>query len=43
MPPLVMNLIFNKVCQAPAPFFIKPVVHGIDAMLSPDLAMAAAT
>lgn len=29
MPPLLMSLIFNKVRAAPAPFFIKPVVHGI--------------
>lgn len=29
MPPLLMSLIFNKVRQAPAPFFIRPVVHGM--------------
>jgi len=29
MPPLLMSLIFNKVREAPAPIFIRPVVHGI--------------
>lgn len=29
MPPLLMSLIFTKVREAPAPFFIKPIVHGI--------------
>ncbi len=29
MPPLLMKLVFDKVRQAPVPFFIKPVVRGI--------------
>ena len=29
MPPLLMQLVFDKVRQAPVPFFIKPVVRGI--------------
>lgn len=28
-PPLVMKLVFDKVREAPVPFFIKPVVRGI--------------
>ena len=31
MPPLVMKLVFDKVAQAPMPFFIKPVAKGIAA------------
>ena len=29
MPPLVMKLVFDKVREAPVPFFIKPVTKGI--------------
>jgi len=29
MPPLLMKLVFDKVREAPVPFFIKPVVRGI--------------
>lgn len=29
MPPLVMKLVFDKVREAPVPFFIKPVVRGV--------------
>jgi glutathione S-transferase len=29
MPPLLMKLVFDKVRQAPVPFFVKPVVKGI--------------
>ena len=29
MPPLLLKLIFDKVREAPVPFFIKPVVRGI--------------
>ena len=29
MPPLLMALVFNKVRQAPAPFFVRPVVNAI--------------
>jgi glutathione S-transferase len=29
MPPLVMQLVFNKIRSAPVPFFVKPVVKGI--------------
>jgi len=29
MPPLLMSLVFSKVREAPAPFFIRPIVHGI--------------
>ena len=29
MPPLLMKLVFDKVRQAPVPFFIKPVLRGI--------------
>ena len=29
MPPLLLKLVFDKVRQAPVPFFIKPVVRGI--------------
>ena len=29
MPPLLMSLVFSKVRSAPAPFFVRPIVHGI--------------
>ncbi len=29
MPPLLLRLVFNKVRQAPVPFFIKPITNGI--------------
>ena len=29
MPPLLMKLVFDKVREAPVPFFVKPVVRGI--------------
>jgi glutathione S-transferase len=29
MPPLLMKLVFDKVREAPVPFFVKPVVKGI--------------
>ena len=29
MPPLLMSLIFSKVRESPAPFFIRPIVRGI--------------
>ena len=29
MPPLLMSLVFGKVRTSPAPFFVRPVVHGI--------------
>lgn len=29
MPPLLLKLVFDKVEQAPVPFFIKPIVRGI--------------
>ena len=29
MPPLLLSLIFNKVRESPAPFFIRPILHGI--------------
>ena len=29
MPPLLLKLVFNRVERAPAPFFVKPVAHGI--------------
>lgn len=29
MPPLLLKLVFRRVAMAPAPFFVKPVAHGI--------------
>lgn len=29
MPPLLLSLVFGKVRSAPAPFFVRPVIHGI--------------
>ena len=29
MPPLLMKLVFDRIAQAPVPFFVKPVVKGI--------------
>ena len=29
MPPLLLSLVFSKVRSAPAPFFVRPVIHGI--------------
>jgi glutathione S-transferase len=29
MPPLVMKLVFNRILQAPMPFFAKPIARGI--------------
>lgn len=29
MPPLLMNLVFNKVRESPVPFLIRPIVRGI--------------
>lgn len=29
MPPLLLSLVFNKIREAPAPFFIRPIVKGI--------------
>lgn len=29
MPPLLMQLVFNKVRSAPMPFFVKPIAKGI--------------
>lgn len=29
MPPLLMKLVFDKIAEAPVPFFVKPVVKGI--------------
>ncbi len=42
MPPLLMKLVFDKVRQAPVPFFIKPVVRAIankvtDSFIAPNL------
>lgn len=34
MPPLLLKLVFNRVRQAPVPFFIKPIVKGIVAKVS---------
>ena len=34
MPPLLLKLVFNRVLQAPVPFFIKPIVKGIVAKVS---------
>jgi glutathione S-transferase len=42
MPPLLLKLVFDKVREAPVPFFIRPVVRGIadkvtDAFIGPNL------
>ena len=29
MPPLLLSLVFSKVRSAPAPFFVRPIIHGI--------------
>ena len=33
MPPLLMKLVFDKVANAPMPFFVKPVARGISAQV----------
>lgn len=42
MPPLLMTLVFDRVAQAPVPFFLKPVTRGIakqvmDTLVRPNL------
>lgn len=34
MPPLLMKLVFDKVREAPVPFFVKPVVKGVAAQVN---------
>ena len=42
MPPLLMRLVFNRIANAPMPFFVKPVARGIaqkanDTFIGPQL------
>lgn len=42
MPPLLMTLVFDRVANAPVPFFVKPVTRGIarqvmDTLVRPNL------
>lgn len=39
MPPLVMKLVFDRIEQAPVPFFIKPILKGISGKVNADFIM----